>query len=77
MRTKPAILAFFALATISMQGLLTSCSSEDLPSSEKPSTGPQTLTLNLKAGGTRAAVYSDPGTAAENTINSVTITKFE
>ncbi|BCS84181.1 hypothetical protein prwr041_00740 [Prevotella herbatica] len=77
MRTKPAILAFFALATIATQGLFTSCSSEELPTTEKPSTGTQTLTLNLKPAGTRAAVYTDPGTAAENTINSVTIGIFD
>ncbi len=74
MRTKPAILAFFALATIAMQGLLTSCAGDENLGTEKQE-GLQTLKINLNTV-TRAAAYSDPGTTAENTINSVTIGIF-
>ncbi|BCS86704.1 hypothetical protein prwr041_25970 [Prevotella herbatica] len=77
MRTKPAILAFFALATIATQGLFTSCSSDENLSTEKPSTGTQTLKINLKPADTRAAAYTDPGTDAENKINRVTIGIFD
>ena len=77
MRTKPVILAFFALATISMQGLLTSCAGDENLSTEKPSTGTQTLKINLKSADTRAAAYADPGTEAENKINRVTIGIFD
>ena len=76
MRTKSTVLVSIAFAAIAMQGVFTSCSSEETVNTEKP-TGPQTLTLNLKPADTRAAVYSDPGTAAENTINSVTIGIFD
>ena len=74
MRIKTIMTACLAVPALSVLCLLSSCSSEEL--TEKPSTGPQTLTLNLKPAGTRAAVYSDPGTKAENTINSVTIGIF-
>ena len=77
MRTKPAILAFFALATIAMQGLFTSCAGDENLSTEKPSTGTQTLKINLKPADTRAAAYTDPGTTAENKINRVTIGIFD
>ena len=76
MRTKSTVLVSIAFAAIAMQGVFTSCSSEETVNTEKP-TGPQTLTLNLKPADTRAAVYSDPGTTAENTINSVTIGIFD
>ena len=75
MRTKPAILAFFALATIAMQGLLTSCAGDENLGTEKQE-GLQTLKINLNTV-TRAAAYSDPSTTAENTINSVTIGIFD
>ncbi|MDN5553195.1 hypothetical protein [Prevotella sp.] len=75
MRTKPAILAFFALATIAMQGLLTSCAGDENLGTEKQE-GLQTLKINLNTV-TRAAAYSDPGTTAENTINRVTIGIFD
>ncbi len=74
MRTKPAILAFFALATISMQGLLTSCAGDENLGTEKQK-GLQTLKINLNAV-TRSAVYTEPTQIAENTINSVTIGIF-
>ena len=77
MRTKPAILAFFALATIAMQGLFTSCAGDENLSTEKPSTGPQTLKINLKSADTRAAAYADPGKTAEDKINRVTIGIFD
>lgn len=77
MRTKPVIVALFALATIAMQGLLTSCAGDENLSTEKPSTGPQTLKINLKSADTRAAAYADPGTTAENKINRVTIGIFD
>jgi hypothetical protein len=76
MRTKSTVLVSIAFAAIAMQGVFTSCSSGETVNTEKP-TGPQTLTLNLKPADTRAAVYSDPGTTAENTINSVTIGIFD
>ena len=76
MRIKTIMTACLAVPALSVLCLLSSCSSEELPTTEKPSTGPQTLTLNLKPAGTRAAAYTDPGTAAENTINSVTIGIF-
>ena len=76
MRTKSTVLVSIAFAAIAMQGVFTSCSSEETVNTEKP-TGPQTLTLNLKPADTRAAAYTDPGTAAENTINSVTIGIFD
>jgi hypothetical protein len=75
MRIKTIMTACLAVPALSVLCLLSSCSSEEL--TEKPSTGPQTLTLNLKPAGTRAAVYTDPGTKAENTINSVTIGIFD
>ena len=78
MRTKSTVLVSIAFAAIAMQGVFTSCSSEETVNTEKP-TGPQTLTLNLKPAGTRAAVYSDPASTTpnpENTINSVTIGIF-
>jgi hypothetical protein len=75
MRTKPAILAFFALATIAMQGLLTSCAGDENLGTEKQE-GLQTLKINLNTV-TRAAAYSDHGTTAENTINRVTIGIFD
>ena len=74
MRIKTIMTACLAVPALSVLCLLSSCSSEEL--TEKPSTGPQTLTLNLKPAGTRAAAYTDPGTTAENTINSVTIGIF-
>lgn len=74
MRTKSTVLVSIAFAAIAMQGVFTSCSSEETVNTEKP-TGPQTLTLNLKPADTRAAVYTDP--TAENTINSVTIGIFD
>ena len=77
MRIKTIMTACLAVPALSVLCLLSSCSSEELPTTEKPSTGPQTLTLNLKPAGTRAAVYTDPGTAAENTINSVIIGIFD
>lgn len=77
MRIKTIMTACLAVPALSVLCLLSSCSSEELPTTEKPSTGTQTLTLNLKAAGTRAAVYTDPGTTAENTINSVTIGIFD
>ena len=77
MRIKTIMTACLAVPALSVLCLLSSCSSEELPTTEKPSTGTQTLTLNLKPAGTRAAVYTDPGTAAENTINSVTIGIFD
>jgi hypothetical protein len=73
MRTKPAILAFFALATIAMQGLFTSCAGDENLSTEKPSTGPQTLTLNLKPAGTRAAIYTDPTSLTPNPESAISI----
>ncbi|WP_240470576.1 fimbrial protein [Segatella paludivivens] len=76
MRIKTIMTACLAVPALSVLCLMSSCSSEELPTTEKPSTGPQTLTLNLKAAGTRAAVYTDPGTTAENTINIVTIGIF-
>ena len=76
MRIKTIMTACLAVPALSVLCLLSSCSSEELPTTEKPSTGPQTLTLNLKAAGTRAAVYTDPGTTAENAINIVTIGIF-
>jgi hypothetical protein len=79
MRTKSTVLVSIAFAAIAMQGVFTSCSSEETVNTEKP-TGPQTLTLNLKPAGTRAAVYSDPANTdpnPENTINSVTIGIFD
>lgn len=78
MRTKPVILAFFALATISMQGLLTSCAGDENLSTEKQE-GLQTLKINLNTV-TRAAVYTDPASITpnpEDTINSVTIGIFD
>ncbi|WP_018464079.1 hypothetical protein [Segatella paludivivens] len=78
MRTKPAILAFFALATIAMQGLLTSCSGDETLSTEKQE-GLQTLKINLNTV-TRAAVYSDPAAInpnPEDKINRVTIGIFD
>ncbi len=75
MRIKTIMTACLAVPALSVLCLLSSCSSEEL--TEKPSTGPQTLTLNLTPAGTRAAVYTDPSTAAENTINSVTIGIFD
>ncbi|WP_240470554.1 fimbrial protein [Segatella paludivivens] len=77
MRIKTIMTACLAVPALSVLCLMSSCSSEELPTTEKPSTGPQTLTLNLKAAGTRAAVYTDPGTTAENTINIVTIGIFD
>ena len=79
MRTKSTVLVSIAFAAIAMQGVFTSCSSEETVNTEKP-TGPQTLTLNLKPAGTRAAVYNDPASTTpnpENKINSVTIGIFD
>ncbi|BCS84455.1 hypothetical protein prwr041_03480 [Prevotella herbatica] len=79
MRTKPAILAFFALATIAMQGLFTSCSSDEPLGTEKQE-GLQTLKINLKPADTRAAAYTDPASITpnpEDKINSVTIGIFD
>lgn len=78
MRTKSTVLVSIAFAAIAMQGVFTSCSSEETVNTEKP-TGPQTLTLNLTPAGTRAAAYSDPANTTpnpENKINSVTIGIF-
>ncbi len=75
MRIKTIMTACLAVPALSVLCLLSSCSSEEL--TEKPSTGPQTLTLNLKPAGTRAAVYTDPTSALENKINSVTIGIFD
>ncbi|MDN5553884.1 hypothetical protein [Prevotella sp.] len=77
MRIKTIMTACFAVPALSVLYLMSSCSSEELPATEKPSTGPQTLTLNLKPAGTRAAIYTDPGTTAENTISIVTIGIFD
>lgn len=74
MRTKSTVLVSIAFAAIAMQGVFTSCSSDETTNTEKP-TGLQTLKVNLSSI-TRAAVYTDPGTAAENTINRVTIGIF-
>ena len=76
MRIKTIMTACLAVPALSVLCLLSSCSSEELPTTEKPSTGPQTLTLNLKPAGTRAAAYTDPGTSSEDKINSVTIGIF-
>ena len=76
MRTKSTVLVSIAFAAIAMQGVFTSCSSEETVNTEKP-TGPQTLTLNLKPADTRAAIYTDSGTTVENTINRVTIGIFD
>lgn len=76
MRIKTIMTACLAVPALSVLCLLSSCSSEELPTTEKPSTGPQTLTLNLTPAGTRAAVYADPTNALENKINSVTIGIF-
>ena len=76
MRIKTIMTACLAVPALSVLCLLSSCSSEEL--TEKPSTGPQTLTLNLKPAGTRVAAYSDPASTTpnpENKINSVTIGK--
>ena len=77
MRIKTIMTACLAVPALSVLCLLSSCSSEELP--EKPSTGPQTLTLNLTPAGTRAAAYSDPASTTpnpEHKINSVTIGIF-
>jgi hypothetical protein len=74
MRTKSTVLVSIALAAIAMQGVFTSCSSDESVNTEK-STGLQTLKVNLSPI-SRAAVYTDPGTTNENTINSVTIGIF-
>lgn len=79
MRIKTIMTACLAVPALSVLCLLSSCSSEELPTTEKPSTGPQTLTLNLKPADTRAAIYSDPAKEdpnPENKIISVTIGIF-
>lgn len=79
MRIKTIMTACLAVPALSVLCLLSSCSSEELPTTEKPSTGTQTLTLNLKPADTRAAAYTDPASTTpnpENTINSVTIGIF-
>lgn len=79
MRIKTIMTACLAVP-VSVLCLLSSCSSEELPTTEKPSTGPQTLTLNLTPAGTRVAAYSDPASTTpnpENKINSVTIGIFD
>lgn len=58
-----------------MQGLLTSCAGDENLGTEKQE-GLQTLKINLKPAGTRAAAYADPGTSSEDKINSVTIGIF-
>ncbi len=73
MRTKSIV--SIALVAIAMQGLFTSCSSDESVNTEK-STGLQTLKVNLSPI-TRGAVYTDPGMSAENTINRVTIGIFD
>ena len=75
MRTKSTVLVSIALAAIAMQGVFTSCSSDESVNTEK-TTGLQTLKVNLSPI-TRGAVYTDPGIAAENTINRVTIGIFD
>ena len=75
MRTKSTVLVSIALAAIAMQGVFTSCSSDESVNTEK-TTGLQTLKVNLSPI-TRGAVYTDPGTAAENKINRVTIGIFD
>ena len=78
MRTKPAILAFFALATIATQGLLTSCAGDENLGTEKQE-GLQTLKINLNTV-TRAAAYTDPASIIpnpENKVNRVTIGIFD
>jgi hypothetical protein len=74
MRTKSFRITGIALASFSMLCLFASCSSEDIAKTDTP-TGPQTLSVVLDRS-TRAAVYTDPGTTAENTINRVTIGIF-
>ena len=74
MRTKSTVLVSIALAAIAMQGVFTSCSSDESVNTKK-TTGLQTLKVNLSPI-TRGAVYTDPGTAAENTINRVAIGIF-
>jgi hypothetical protein len=63
------------MAAIALLGTFTSCSTDETLNVEK-STGTQTLTIKLNPT-TRAAAYTDPGTTAENTINSVTIGIFD
>jgi hypothetical protein len=72
MKTKSIVV--IALVVIAMQGLFTSCSSDESVNAEK-STGLQTLKVNLNSI-TRAAAYTDPGTTNENTINRVTVGVF-
>lgn len=74
MRTKSFKITSIALASFAMLCLFASCSSEDIAKTDTP-TGPQTVSLSLNPQ-SRAAVYTDPGTTSENTINSATIGIF-
>ncbi|MDN5554779.1 hypothetical protein [Prevotella sp.] len=73
MRIKTIMTACLAVPALSVLCLMSSCSSEELPTTEKPSTGPQTLTLNLKPAGTRAAIYTDPASLTPNPESAISI----